>query len=154
MLSMSTDNPNLPRPDRSLPIALIRAREAIMPPIRDMLSESGITEQQWRVLRVLAQMGPMDATEVSEHASLLLPSLTRIVRTLTDRGFIARTPDPNDKRRQTLTITKGGLDLIAQNRPEAAQIVDRYRAHLSPDEYEHLLDLLGRLTNFSYKPGK
>ena len=36
-----------------LPIALMRAREQVMAPIRNMLADSGITEQQWRVLRVL-----------------------------------------------------------------------------------------------------
>ena len=41
----------LPSTSRSLPIALIRAREGVMAPIREMLAETGITEQQWRVLR-------------------------------------------------------------------------------------------------------
>ena len=45
-----------------------------MQPIREMLAATGLTEQQWRVLRVLSEAGPVDATEVSDRAGLLLPS--------------------------------------------------------------------------------
>ena len=41
----------LPSTSRSLPIALIRAREGVMAPIRDMLTETDITEQQWQTPR-------------------------------------------------------------------------------------------------------
>ena len=47
----------LRRTSRSLPIALLRARETVMAPIREMLAESDINEQKWRVLRVLDEVG-------------------------------------------------------------------------------------------------
>ena len=50
---------DLPPVQRSLPIALLRARERLMPPIREMLIRSGITEQQWRILRALEEAGPL-----------------------------------------------------------------------------------------------
>ncbi|MCR9055691.1 MAG: hypothetical protein NXI02_00005, partial [Rhodobacteraceae bacterium] len=68
----------LPSTKRSVPIALIRAREKVMGPIREMLSDCGITEQQWRILRVLEEFGPQDASSLAERACLLLPSQTRI----------------------------------------------------------------------------
>ena len=55
----------LPSTRRSLPIALMRSREKVMGPIRDMLKVSGITEQQWRVLRVLSESGAQDLTQIS-----------------------------------------------------------------------------------------
>ena len=73
-----TDAPKavgLRRTRRSLPIALLRARETVMGPIREMLATSGVNEQKWRVLRVLQEQGPMDLTPLAEEASLLLPSL-------------------------------------------------------------------------------
>lgn len=138
----------LPDTTRSLPIALIRARERVMAPIREMLSESGITEQQWRVLRVLEEFGTVDATEVAERASLLLPSLTRIARSLADRGLITRTQDKVDRRRQLLKITDAGQLIIDRNRVEGARIAASYRAKLGPERYELLLDLLAELYDF------
>ena len=45
-----------------------------MGPIREMLTKSGISEQKWRVLRVLDEMGPVEQTAIAEAACLLLPS--------------------------------------------------------------------------------
>ena len=39
---------------RSLPMSLLRAREAVMRQFRPSLREHGLTEQQWRILRALA----------------------------------------------------------------------------------------------------
>ncbi|WP_457772918.1 hypothetical protein [Phycobium rhodophyticola] len=58
-----SENPTrsvLPETTRSLPIAMLRARETMMAPIRHMLQKAGVTEQQWRVLRVLAERGTTD----------------------------------------------------------------------------------------------
>jgi len=135
----------LPSTDRSLPIALMRAREKVMAPIRQMLSESGITEQQWRVLRVLAEYGAQDATQVSERACLLMPSLARIIKTLSERGLVSRVTDQNDKRRQPLTITARGQAIIDDNLEHAASIVAGFKATLGDEGYETLLDLLATL---------
>lgn len=139
---------SLPPTDRSLPIALIRAREKVMAPIRDMLSETGITEQQWRVLRVLSEGGALDATEVSERACLLLPSLTRIIRALVERDYVTRTQDADDRRRQMLAITPAGQQIIDDNHAEALRIAQRTRAALGEENFETLLDLLGTLQAF------
>ncbi len=118
-----------------------------MTPIRRMLAESGLTEQQWRVLRVLSEYGPQDATEVSERACLLLPSLTRIVRTLTEKGLITRQQDKSDRRRQTLEITLAGRKIIDENYQQAVSIVGDFKARLGAENYELLLDLLGALSS-------
>ena len=52
-MSQNDTDPPLRRTGRSLPIALLRARETVMGPIRDMLTTSGVNEQKWRVLRVV-----------------------------------------------------------------------------------------------------
>jgi len=140
----------LPSTARSLPIALIRAREKVMSPIREMLSENKITEQQWRVLRVLSEFGAMDATEVGDHAGLHLPSLTRILRTLSERGFLSRTQDEIDRRRQVLVLTAEGQAVIDGNMEHAARIVTAYKEDLGEENYEQLLDLLGKLTSFKF----
>ena len=135
----------LPSTARSLPIALIRAREGVMSPIRDMLSTTGITEQQWRVLRVLAEFGRMDAKTLADRSSLLFPSLTRIAATLRDKELITQTRDDKDRRRQFIEITAKGQRIIDEHSPHAAQIVAGFKEVLGESDYERLLDLLGRL---------
>jgi homoprotocatechuate degradation regulator HpaR len=135
----------LPSTARSLPIALIRAREGIMAPIRDMLSETGITEQQWRVLRVLSEFGVMDAKTLADRSSLLFPSLTRIGATLRDKGLVSQSRDERDRRRQFIEITAAGQSIIDERAARAAEIVKGFKASLGDNNYETLLDLLQML---------
>ena len=137
--------PYLPETARSLPIVLMRAREAVMAPIRQMLNESGISEQQWRILRVLSESGAQDASRLAERACILLPSMTRISRSMIERGLIARETDGEDRRRYTVSITPMGQKIIDDNLPRAAEIAAGYRAKLGDDRFEMLLDLLQEL---------
>ena len=136
---------SLPSTNRSLPIALIRAREGIMSPIREMLSVTGITEQQWRVLRVLEEFGRMDTKTLADRSSLLLPSLTRIVATMRKKGLLTQTRDDKDRRRQFIEITNAGQAIIDDHSLQAADIVAFFKKKLGQDDYETLLDLLTRL---------
>jgi len=135
----------LPSTSRSLPIALIRAREGVMAPIRDMLAETGITEQQWRVLRVLSEYGSLDSTTLADRASLLFPSLTRIAFAMREKGLITQTRDKKDRRRQLIAITEAGQKIIDDRAAQSAQIVADFRSRLGEDNYESLLDLLALL---------
>ena len=130
---------NSPPKSRSLPIALIRAREGVMAPIREMLESSGITEQQWRVL---SEQGRQDATTLADRASLLVPSLTRIVQKMLSKGLITQTRDKSDRRRQMIEITKSGQKIIDDNAEHSARIVSGHKTKLGKDRYEKLLDLL------------
>ena len=136
----------LPKTSRSLPIALLRAREEVMGPIRAMLTDVGITEQQWRVLRVLDESGALEPTRIAEESCLLLPSLTRILQKLEDRGLIARQRDETDKRKQIVQITPAGSEVIAANLQTSVALNDQVRMRLGTERYEALLDLLNELS--------
>ena len=116
-----------------------------MSPIRDMLAETGLTEQQWRVLRVLEENGPMVANQLATAACLLLPSLTRITAAMAAKGLITQVKDENDGRRQVIAITKAGRTIIIEKSDQAANIIESFRARLGHLEYEKLLDLLSSL---------
>ena len=135
----------LPSTRRSLPIALMRSREKVMAPIRDMLRASGLTEQQWRVLRILSEFGPQDLTEIARQACLLMPSLSRIIRSLAQNGLVIRASYTKDRRRQTVVISPAGQHLIDDNLVQATQIAANYRNQLGAERYELLLDLLTEL---------
>ncbi|WP_074737445.1 homoprotocatechuate degradation operon regulator HpaR [Ruegeria halocynthiae] len=136
---------NLPLTSRSLPIALLRARERVMGPIRGVLADAGVTEQQWRVLRVLQEEGPQEPTQIAVRACLLLPSLTRILKKLEDKKLIVRKPDTKDRRRQIVEINEDGLQIIHANLPEMLQLAEHTRSRLGAERHEMLLDLLGEL---------
>lgn len=134
-----------PKTSRSLPIALLRAREEVMGPIRAMLADVGITEQQWRVLRVLDEGGGMEPTRIAEESCLLLPSLTRILQKLEEKQLISRARDKEDRRRQVVRIAPAGEKVIADNIEASLELMNRTRAKMGAERYEALLDLLNEL---------
>jgi homoprotocatechuate degradation regulator HpaR len=126
-------------------MALLRARESVMEEFRPMLNRHGVTEQQWRVIRVLAETGELDATEVSVRASILAPSLTRMIRTLEDRKLIKRKSDKSDGRRVILQIAADGKDLIQDVIPESSAIHQSLEDRFGKQKLNMLLDLLDEL---------
>ena len=135
----------MPATDRSLPIALLRARERVMGPIRALLSGADLTEQQWRVLRVVQEDGPIDPTQIADKACLLLPSLTRILQKLEEKQLISRERDTEDRRRQVVRIAPAGEKIIADNIDASLELMNRTRAKMGAERYEALLDLLNEL---------
>ncbi len=127
--------------DRALPIALLRAREATLAPFRRELDAIGLTVQQWRVIRVLAEGEPRTAGELSELCVLMPPSLSRILRSLTERGLIARVED-EDARRRRVELTPAGGDKYGEMAGKSADIYARLEAAFGPGRMEQLLDLL------------
>jgi homoprotocatechuate degradation regulator HpaR len=102
------------RPYRqSLAGSLLAAREAAMCHIRPVLRLANVTEQQWRVLRILVDEGSQDPSRLAGKAMLLPPSVTRILKELRERHLISRVPDPADKRRSIIAASDEGRRLIA-----------------------------------------
>ncbi len=136
-----------PSTSQSLPIALLRARDKVMGPVRRAISDLEVTEQQWRVLRVLVEDGPLDPTTIAERAVLLLPSLTRILQKLEQKELVTRVRDKLDRRRHVIAVTESGEALIEANMPQAAELARQQRERLGPEKYDQLLALLGELND-------
>ncbi len=118
-----------------------------MRPVRAMLADAGVTEQQWRVLRVLHERGASDATGVADAACLLMPSLTRIIQMLEKKGYCARYTDFDDRRRILIEITDAGHAVIEDNIPESNRIFAELEAEFGKDRIERLLDMLNDLSH-------
>ena len=107
---------------RSLPMSLLRAREAVMRQFRPSLRNHGLTEQQWRILRALTAVDTIEVTELARVAFLLGPSLSRILRDLEARDLIERRTAEADLRRGVVSISPKGLKLIEAVAPTSEAI--------------------------------
>lgn len=133
----------------SLPVALARARDAVMSRFRPLLTQHEINEQQWRVLLVLSALGPLDAADLAGRAGLLPPSLTRMIRALTGRGLIRRSPNTRDKRRVILELTPAGQSAIDHIGPESQRIYHALVAEFGQEQTRRLLALLDLLIDLA-----
>ena len=130
---------------RSLPMALLRAREAVMRQFRPSLRNHGLTEQQWRILRALAAVEESEVTELARTAFLLGPSLSRILRDLEARRLIERRTAEGDLRRGVVSISDKGLRLMEGVAPLSEAIYAAITKRYGARKLAELQDMLGAL---------
>ena len=110
---MATSTPFI---HRNLPRLLLEAREAVMQHTRPSLREHGLSDQQWRVLRVLGEhAGDPEGVEtgrVAREALLLGPSLTGVLARMERDGLVQRQRCDVDARRTVVRATPAGLKLV------------------------------------------
>ncbi len=137
--------------DRSLPMALLKAREAVMRKFLPSLREHDLSAQQWRVLRALMEAPHRDASEIAERCAILLPSLSRILQNLERRSLVRRKPDKNDQRRSLVSITAKGVRLVEEIAPISEEryrlIAEAFGEQRLSDLYDMLAELIDCLEN-------
>jgi homoprotocatechuate degradation regulator HpaR len=97
---------------RNLPRLLLQARESVMAHTRPSLREHGLSDQQWRVLRVLGEHGTVETGRVAREAFIVGPSLTGVLARMERDGLVRRERDPGDQRRSVVEATAKGLKLV------------------------------------------
>lgn len=129
----------------SLTLALLQAREAAMSFFRPSLNEHGLTEQQWRVIRILRERGEMEVHQLSELACILKPSMTGVLNRLERDGLVSRCKSEHDQRRVLTSLTNQGQQCFLAM---VGDMEDNYRKILQQfgeDKLSELLVLLNDL---------
>src|SRR5262249_41681041 len=135
----------LPPYRSSLAGLLLEAREAVMQPFRPILRSAGVTDQQWRVLRMLIDRGPIDLAQLAEAALLHPPSLTRILRDLVARKLVRRAKNPKDGRGTLVSISPTGQELVRRLTAEALPVHEKVAARYGKARLNQLQSELAAL---------
>jgi homoprotocatechuate degradation regulator HpaR len=101
---------------------LLRAREAAMAFFRPLLNAHGVTEQQWRVIRILQEHADLEFHQLADISGILPPSLTGILTRLERMGLVRRRKTAADQRRLHLSLTSEGTSLFNRVSVEAERI--------------------------------
>ena len=132
--------------ERSLPMALLRAREAVMRGFRRMLREHGLNEQEWRIIRALVEVDRLEIGELADRVYILKPSATRTVRNLQGRAIVTRSRSESDQRRAFIALTDEGRQLFATVAPHSEAEYARLTALIGESEIHTLYSLLSRVS--------
>jgi homoprotocatechuate degradation regulator HpaR len=134
---------------RNLPRLLLEAREAVMLHTRPSLREHGLSDQQWRVLRVLGEhaheSGGVETGRVATEAFLLGPSLTGVLARMERDGLIERQRCPQDARRTVVRATALGLAKVQALSQTIEAHYSWMTEHLGSSQLTALYDLLDQL---------
>ena len=90
----------------TLPMQLYRTLDAIMPEYRNLFAKNNLTEQQWRILRVLWADNNITVAKLSEKTLLPAPSLVGILDRLVKKDLINRSRSKKDRREVEITLTQ------------------------------------------------
>ncbi|WOE32221.1 MULTISPECIES: homoprotocatechuate degradation operon regulator HpaR [unclassified Acinetobacter] len=126
----------------SVTLALLQARESLMTHFRPALNDVGITEQQWRIIRILAQYGELESTLLAEKACILKPSLTGIIRRLGEMDLVTRRRGDTDQRFVFIDLTRAGEEVFKQMSVEMEKRYQNIHQQIGDEKIEKLLDLL------------
>jgi MarR family transcriptional regulator, lower aerobic nicotinate degradation pathway regulator len=108
---------------------------------------AGVDARKWHyaVLVTLDESGPASQAAVSRRTGIYRSDLVAIINELADRALVERTPDPDDRRRNVVTITPQGRRYLDRLEELLARIQDDLLAPLSQSERAQLTGLLTRL---------
>ncbi len=129
----------------SLTLSLLQAREAAMAFFRPLLNEHGLTEQQWRVVRILHQQGELESHQLAHLACILKPSMTGVLARLERDGLVSRRKGVEDQRRMFVTLTDAGQACFEAMRGGMEANYAKIQAQFGADKLEQLLALLNAL---------
>lgn len=138
----------------SLPMLLLRAREGALARLRPVLHAHGLTEQQWRVLRALQDLGELSAAGLANECSILAPSMTRIVRKLAGHGLLVTQRSARDQRELKVTLSSAGRELVAELEPQIEREYEKLCRRLRPEQLARLQRDLGDLIETAGVPGE
>jgi homoprotocatechuate degradation regulator HpaR len=128
---------------------LMRAREAVMQHFRPHLREHDITEQQWRILRVLAEQKNVDMVALSNRCSIQPPSLSRTIPLLVERGLVRRGSHGNDRRKTLVDLTPSGRVLFRTMSAESERIYSELEAEIGHERLRNVYELLDELISMA-----
>jgi homoprotocatechuate degradation regulator HpaR len=130
---------------RNLPRLLLQARDSVMARTRPGLRLHGLSDPQWRVLRVLGELGTVETGRVAREAFILGPSLTGVLTRMERDGLVRRERDPQDQRRTVVAATAKGLKIVEKLSHKVEAHYDWMEKSLGKERLSQLYALLDDL---------
>ncbi|GAS96547.1 MarR family transcriptional regulator [Mycolicibacterium canariasense] len=119
-----------------LSLAVIRlARQ-----LRFRRPDSPVSLSQLSALATVAKEGPMTPGALAIRERVRPPSMTRVIASLVDLGFIDRTAHPDDRRQVLVSVSPAGLDLIEAERKASREWLQQRLAELTAEQRQTLLE--------------
>ena len=125
----------------SINITMLQARDVLLSYFRPIFNGAGITDQQWRIIRLLAENGTMDFQDLAAQACILRPSLTGILNRLEQSGLLIRMKPSNDQRRVFLKLTGSGVRIFENIRVQVDKCYEDIERRMTSEKMHSLLNI-------------
>jgi DNA-binding MarR family transcriptional regulator len=115
--------------------------------VAEGLGKLGAHRYHYSLLAALDDGGPASQASLSRRTTIDRSDMVATINELTEQGYVERTTDPADRRRNVITITPVGRRQLSKLDALIAGIQDEILAPLSAAERQQLIRLLTRLVD-------
>ena len=113
--------------------------------VSEALGAVGARKWHFAVLVALTEGGPASQADLSRRTGVFRSDMVAVLNELAEQGHVERTPDPDDKRRNVVTVTEAGRRRLGQLDEIVERAQQNLLAPLSAAERATLTELLKRL---------
>ncbi|MFD5176491.1 MarR family winged helix-turn-helix transcriptional regulator [Nocardia sp. NPDC058379] len=113
--------------------------------VSDGFAAVGARGYHYRLLATLAEFGPASQAELGRRSGIHVSDMVATINELADNDLVERAPDPDDRRRNVITLTAAGTRQLRRLEKQLAASQDELLAPLSADERAQLTTLLTQL---------
>jgi DNA-binding MarR family transcriptional regulator len=131
----------------SLGLMIYRTALALKSALQRCFKENGfeITAEQWVIMRHLWEEEGLSQREIGEKAAKDKPNITRMLDALEKKRLIFRQPDPRDRRKFCVYLTKEGKQLHERLQPLAQSLRQQITRSLSQPEIDRIKETLNKI---------
>ena len=122
-----------------------RAHQRASATFMTILADHQFTPTQFFALARLRERGRLSQNRLGRLTAMDPATIQGVTRRLFDRGYIARTPDTNDRRRMVLELTPEGTSVAERLLNGIDTVNGQILAPLAPEEQEQFRSLLKRI---------
>ena len=133
--------------ENSLGLLIYRTALSLKSALQRCFRENGfaITAEQWAIICHLWEEEGLSQREIGEKAAKDKPNITRMLDALEKKRLIFRQPDPRDRRKFCVYLTKEGKRLHERLLPLAQTLRERVTRSLSQPEIDRIKETLGKI---------
>lgn len=106
---------------------------------------AGVRGYHYRILVALDELGPLSQVGISDRTQIDRSDVVAALNELTERGLVERSPDPDDRRRNLVTVTPVGRKELRALNEVVDGVQDELLAPLSAADRAELVRILGQL---------
>ncbi len=140
---------------RNLPLLLLQARERVISHFRPILNANGVTEQQWRIVRVLYEVPSLEPREIVELCRISSPSMAGVLARMEELGLVLRRRLPHDQRRVRVSLTPRARAMAGRMAPLIDATYRRIERKIGAEFSERFQQAIDRLLSSlgAHEPG-
>ena len=128
--------------EKSLPMMLHRTLDTIIPRYRTVFKQHNISEQQWRILRVLWEEDHCTTAQLSRKSLLPAPSMVGIIDRMIAKNLIIRERSEDDRRKVYVRLTPHGNRLQAQITPQIDKVHEHIVSQCESEAWQTMISTL------------